>query len=188
MYAKELTRDYIQNVLRIFYVSWDGTTILKKNKKGTRIIKLPLVLNGGYYKVQVYDSEKRKAINKDERKTTDGQYFIPVQRLVYAWYFDVVPEGMLVDHIDNNKLNNWLSNLQLLTPSENLCKNTDKNTKLIKCNLNLPREWYLNKIEYYEKEYELAKKNSDRKGAHKCRSMLAWYRGKLRYYDKYIGE
>ena len=46
----------------------------------------------------------------------------PLHRLLYAWYIGYVPANLDVDHIDNNSLNNDLSNLQLLTRKENLAK------------------------------------------------------------------
>lgn len=47
---------------------------------------------------------------------------IPLQRLLYAWFIGDIPDKMVVDHIDNNPLNNELDNLQLLTVSDNLAK------------------------------------------------------------------
>lgn len=46
----------------------------------------------------------------------------PLHRLLYAWYIGYVPANMDVDHIDNNSLNNDLSNLQLSTRKDNLAK------------------------------------------------------------------
>lgn len=44
---------------------------------------------------------------------------IRVNRLVYQTFIGCIPEGFIVDHIDENKGNNSLSNLRLLTPSQN---------------------------------------------------------------------
>lgn len=41
---------------------------------------------------------------------------------MYVWYNDIQPAGMVVDHIDENKLNYNLDNLQLLTIGENIIK------------------------------------------------------------------
>ena len=46
----------------------------------------------------------------------------PLHRLLYAWYIGYVPANLDVDHIDNNSLNNDLSNLQLSTRKDNLAK------------------------------------------------------------------
>lgn len=47
---------------------------------------------------------------------------IPLSRLIYVWHKGDIPEGMEVDHIDNNQFNNHIDNLQLLTPEENRAK------------------------------------------------------------------
>lgn len=47
---------------------------------------------------------------------------LPLARIIYAWFKEDIPEGMVIDHIDNNPFNNWIENLQMLTPDENLQK------------------------------------------------------------------
>lgn len=59
----------------------------------------------GYLKVAV--TIKKKTVNRI------------VHRLVYETWVGVIPEGMTVDHIDGNKLNNHHTNLRLLTPEDN---------------------------------------------------------------------
>ena len=46
-----------------------------------------------------------------------------VNRFIYECFNGVIPNGMQVDHKDDNRENNKLSNLQLLTPKQN-CKKT----------------------------------------------------------------
>ena len=46
-------------------------------------------------------------------------------RFVYECFYDIIPEGKVVDHINNNKEDNRLRNLQLMTPQEN-CKKSAK--------------------------------------------------------------
>ena len=50
---------------------------------------------------------------------------IALHRLIYAWYKEDIPKGMVVDHIDNNPLNNDPDNLQLLTRGENVKKDNN---------------------------------------------------------------
>ena len=50
---------------------------------------------------------------------------IALHRLIYVWYKGDIPKGMIVDHIDNNQLNNDPDNLQLLTRGENVKKNNN---------------------------------------------------------------
>ena len=42
-----------------------------------------------------------------------------VHRLVYETFIGPIPEGMQVNHIDENKTNNRVDNLNLMTPKEN---------------------------------------------------------------------
>jgi hypothetical protein len=42
-----------------------------------------------------------------------------IHRLVYSTFKGEIPEGLDVDHIDNNRSNNMIDNLQLLTHAEN---------------------------------------------------------------------
>ena len=50
---------------------------------------------------------------------------IALHRLIYVWYKGDIPKGYVVDHIDNNQLNNDPDNLQLLTRGENVKKDNN---------------------------------------------------------------
>lgn len=43
-----------------------------------------------------------------------------VHRLVYQAFVGEIPNGMQINHIDENKLNNNVSNLEVVTPSQNI--------------------------------------------------------------------
>lgn len=47
---------------------------------------------------------------------------LSLSKFLYAWFKGEVPEGYVVDHIDNNHFNNAIDNLQLLTIKDNLAK------------------------------------------------------------------
>ena len=49
-----------------------------------------------------------------------------VHRFIYECFNGVIPEGKEIDHINNNKEDNRLCNLQLMTPQQN-CKKSAKN-------------------------------------------------------------
>lgn len=136
----------------------------------------------------LYDPELRKSIPKEQRTNGSGQVVIPLHKIIYAYMYESTTEGLVIDHINKDKTNNDYRNLREITPQENITRDTNKNTKLVKCNLNVSREWYLGKIKYWEVQYELAKNSHDAELAHSARSMLAWYRGKLRFYDNNNGE
>lgn len=61
----------------------------------------------------------------------DNRHSIRVHRLVWQEWKGLIPEGYYVDHINGNKSDNRVENLQLLTPSENAHKyhNIDKFNK-----------------------------------------------------------
>ena len=171
MYAKKLTKEQLIN-LGIYSISEDGKEIIYKSPtlNTTRIIK-QLEHADGYLRISF------------NRLKSMG-----VHRVVYAWFHGEVPEGMVVDHKDNDKKNNNIKNLQLLTPHENLCKGTTKCTKVTKCKMTKPREYYEEKVNYYFDLYEKIKKSGDWKKAHNINSLLNSARAKLRYWDLHKDE
>ena len=56
-----------------------------------------------------------------------GKFNIPLSRLLYAWFVGEIPDGYVVDHIDNDPYNNDIDNLQILTIEENLAKRFEDN-------------------------------------------------------------
>ena len=90
---------------------------LKWNKK--RILKLHRLRNG-YLNFKLCENNARKDYS--------------VHRFIYECFKGTIPVDKQVDHIDNNKENNLISNLQLLTPSENIRKSHFKK-KVISLNI-----------------------------------------------------
>ena len=82
--------------------------ILSLKQKEKRILKLHIRGNG-YLGFQLFENNARK------------DYYI--HRFVFETFNGFIPKGMVTDHIDNDKNNNQINNLQLLTPSENIRKN-----------------------------------------------------------------
>lgn len=70
-----------------------------------------------YWRVYLYKNGKRK------------KYTVHI--LVYTSFFGEIPDGYQVNHIDENKDNNSIFNLNLLTPKEN-CNWGTRNERIIK--------------------------------------------------------
>lgn len=51
--------------------------------------------------------------------------YIKIHKLVWETYNGEVPEELTIDHMDNNKYNNWLINLQLLSREDNAVKRSN---------------------------------------------------------------
>lgn len=180
-YAKTLTRDYLE-YLGITYVSEDGTKIMKGDKE------VSIHTDGKYNLITLYDPALRKAIPLEKRTNASGQLVIGVHRIVYTWYNRIIPHGFVCDHINNNKLDNRLENLQLLTPQENVNKTKVNSTKEIKCQMTKSRSFYEEKLAKYEALYESAKDNRDADKAHQLRCNISQCKARLRYWDSHKTE
>lgn len=84
-----------------YLVSIDGKEIYNP-KTGYKLNPTPLP-NNGYLKIGTYICSSGS-----------------VHTLVYeAYHSKLVPQGMQINHIDGNKQNNHIDNLELVTPQEN---------------------------------------------------------------------
>lgn len=192
MYAEKLTKEYLQK-LGIVFVSEDGETILveKIDKSGVKYTakkKLHYCKSTGYKNVILYDPDIRSATPVEDRKHTTGQFTLNVQRIVYVWFNDHVDAGLVIDHIDNNKLNNHKDNLHATTVPENTGKDRNWHQYLYKCSLKKPRKYYEDKLSTYLTKYEEAKAAGDQYACHLLRNNISHMRASLRYYDANKGE
>ena len=76
-------------------------------------LKQRLVSQGGYKQVSLYTTGTKKPKQ------------LLVHRLVYQNFVGEIPDGMQIDHIDNDKHNNELDNLQVLSAAANMKKMWD---------------------------------------------------------------
>jgi hypothetical protein len=75
--------------------------------KAECFIKMPYTEDDwGYHRIKFTYNRKR--------------YTVFVHRAVYSFFHGEIPDGMMINHKDGNKQNNALSNLEIVTPRENI--------------------------------------------------------------------
>jgi hypothetical protein len=112
---------------------WVGARSGKKKFKKESILK-PGVSSTGYKIVVLYDNTKAKTKK--------------IHQLLAESFLNHTPngfKGLVVDHIDNNKLNNALDNLQIISQRRNTWKsNIKRSSKYTGVSWNKDREkWYV---------------------------------------------
>ena len=151
---RTLTKDYLE-YLGITEVDTNGTVYTKHGPKKPQRAHT----NGKkYQKLQFYV------------KAEDKTYNLFVHSIVYTWFNKIFPAGMEIHHKDFDPTNNSIANLECLTKEEHRKKHEDKSIREMKCRLDIPREWYVKKIETT---------TGSNKYVYKC---------KLRYWDNHIKE
>ena len=81
---------------------------------------------------------------------------VRVHRFIYECYYGAIPEGMVIDHINDDKQDNRLCNLQLVTQQQN-CKKSAANRDYSNNYQNIKRVKAINletnEISYYNSLY-----------------------------------
>ena len=62
-------------------------------------------------------------------KNTRNKKIVLTHRFVWECYNGIIPDGLVVDHINDDSIDNRLCNLQLLTPQENSIRAGKNGTK-----------------------------------------------------------
>ena len=144
-YAKKLTKDDLikMGVKDIYFNPYDlqyhvinkynrELSLYRNNQDYIYFVISDLDDQGQYIKVPI------KRVFKGCTKVSNTYIYktktLPLHRAIWAWYKGEVPEGMVVDHIDNKHethYDNRIENLQLLTPAENLAKERPVSTNII---------------------------------------------------------
>lgn len=112
-----------------YFISDQGNVYAeKKRTKGGVVVKVEfrpvkLSLNAsGYYYGNLYGEQ-------------GGRSSLRIHRLVYQYHNnigDCLKEGFIIDHIDENKTNNHIDNLQQITQSQNTKKYWEHKRKTAK--------------------------------------------------------
>lgn len=199
---KPIKRDYASELTYADLVKMGVTAVDPVNARvfGDKGELRPVINNKGYFMINLYELDSsgnriKIAIRrqfKGCKHISDSWCYkmrtVGLHRLIWAWTYGKVEAGYVVDHINNkhDTLEDYtITNLQLLTPAENLYKEYDKTEPTIyKPARNKGIEYYQEKLENYTKLYEQAKKNHNAEEAHRLRSNIANNRAKLNYLIK----
>ena len=89
---------------------------------------------------EMFDTEIKVTLARGKHKYRPDKYYhkitysfnrkvinIPLSRLIYVWFKGDIPDGYVVDHINNNSFDNRPENLRLLTVGDNLKKRFEDN-------------------------------------------------------------
>ena len=116
--------------------------ILSLKRKQKRILKPGKNGKSNYLIFCLYEKNKKK--------------IYLVHRFIFETFKGEIPSDKQTDHIDNNKENNSLSNLQLLSPSENTKKSHFKK-KVISFNLENKEEITFDSLKEAAEFYQIHK-------------------------------
>ena len=127
MYCKSLTKqelldagftsiEYINDQWRVFRYWRKNNSKVKTNTE----ISITLACGKHKYRPDKYYYKITYSLN---RKVIN----IPLSRLIYVWFIGDIPDGYVVDHINNDSFDNRPENLQLLTVGDNLKKRFEDN-------------------------------------------------------------
>lgn len=192
VYAKELTKKEIM-ANGIIGVTKDGK--IYYNDGRIRDKEEDFIRNNqGYLYIYLYrmDENGNKIKISYKRNGKETYYYamatFSIARIIWAWYNGSVPEGMIVDHIDNKHTtlyDNRLENLQLLTPEENITKEREASIKELPCDMKKPLSHYKQLLKTAKAEYE-KEKDTNRSSTEKAkylRIQIYQLRCKIRYWE-----
>lgn len=195
-YASRLTKEMLV-ASGIELITEDGTVI----RHGKQVI--PLKSKEGYLRINIYDFDEDgnkikvpvTRIHNGRKKPTNTYKYksstVGLHRAMWAWIYGVVEEGYVVDHRSNKHTSiedYHISNLQILSPRENLTKDRKASTKELKCRLDRPLSYYEDKLDYYEDLYQRAKKEGNQKEARKRSVNIYYQRARIRYWLAHKAE
>ena len=144
-FAKGLTKEYLikAGVKDIYFNPYDlQYHVIGKNDKEKSLFRN----DKGYLHFNIYAlNEQGQYIKKPIRRKHKGckkvsdtyrykSTTINLHRAIYAWFKGDIPQGIVVDHIDNKHethYDNRPENLQLLTPAENVAKEKGNYKQLV---------------------------------------------------------
>ncbi len=135
MYCKGLTRQDLEDY-GIIDIRWDINTnnwaITRKWYKNNSKSKGTLYTLVVGEAITKHKYTKDKSYPKVSFSYKNRAVAIPLSRVIYVWFMGDIPDGYVVDHIDNNPYNTQLNNLRIMTIGENIRKRFMDNPN-VKC-------------------------------------------------------
>ena len=196
-YASRLTKEMlVANGIEL--ITEDGTVI----KNGKQIFPIQNKKNG-YLVIFIYDlDEDGNKIKipmtrtfKSCKKPTNTYVYkimqVGLHRAMWAWLYNVVEEGYVIDHRNNKhtSIEDYnINNLQIISQRENSIKDREASTKELKCRLDRPLSYYEDKLAYYENLYQKARKDRNREDARRRIKNIYDQRAKIRYWLAHKAE
>ena len=130
-YRHPFSEDYLASKNgKILSIKWNKKRILKFRKTGSN-----------YLTFCFYENNKKR------------DYYI--HRFVFETFKGEIPKGMEIDHVDGDKKNNSISNLQLLLHKENVRKSNCK--KMISLNIETKEEIIFDSLKEVAEFYQIHK-------------------------------
>ena len=195
-YASKLTKEMlVANGIEL--ITEDGVVI----KNGEQVI--PTQNKKGYLMLTLYDLDKDgnkikmpiTRICKGCKKPTNTYIYKPMviglHRAMWAWFYGVVEEGWIIDHISNkhDSIEDYhISNLQIISQRENSIKNPRTSFRELKCRLDKPISYYEDKLAHYEDLYKKAVKEHNQKEINRQVQNINNQRAKIRYWLAHKAE
>lgn len=127
----KLTRKMLEHY-GITEITTDGRVFMGEHQLNPHITSKPSRYEVQKYRtITVYSPEEYQR-QKNLHKTATGCKTFVLSRVMWAWFHTECPADWDVDHINNNSLDDRLSNYQLLTRQENLAKRKGYRNQYIK--------------------------------------------------------
>ncbi len=198
IFARALTKDElikygVKEITKDCKVTFEDGRVLEKEEDFSKDKR-------GYLRFYVPDLDENgnriKKTIKIRSKYTGKIYYINtykprtiyLHRAMIAWHYNEVPEGLVIDHINNKHAtlaDNRLENLQLTTPKENTTKDRTLSNREFKCRMALPLSYYEEKLITFITKYNNAK---DQKEKELLRSQIYQYKARIRYWKSHEEE
>ena len=115
---KEENQNFIVECLRKNYYKATNTgEILSFKINSMGVVLIPSISNWGYKRCLLYNEKGRRK-------------FLSVHHIVWLYFKGPIPQGLEIHHKNGNKLDNSMSNLELMTKKQNVKHAYDTGLKL----------------------------------------------------------